>query len=73
VLVAFREQVRVLQPLRGVRVVGLPVDPHVAATEMRIKEAYKKGFAEASDGINQQILEQRNELNELRERLFRSL
>jgi flagellar assembly protein FliH len=71
--VAFREQVRVLQPLRGVRVVGLPVDPDVAETEMRIKEAYKKGFAEASDGINQQILEQRNEVNELRARLFRSL
>ena len=70
---AFREQVRVVQPLSGVRVVGLPVDPDVAETEKRIKEAYKKGFAEASDGINQQILEQRNEVNELRARLFRSL
>lgn len=70
---AFREQVRVLQPLRGVRIAGQQADLKTVETEKRIKEAYQKGFAEASDGINQQILEQRNEVNELRARLFRSL
>lgn len=70
------ETLRFPAPLKGVTVVreipaGAGVDPSVV--EARVREAHRKGVEEATHQVNQQILEQRKEMNHLREELFRSL
>lgn len=70
------EAVRFPAPLKGAKIVrevpaGGSLTP--AVVEARVREAYQKGFNEASHQVNQQILEQRTEINHLREQLFRSL
>lgn len=70
------DPVRFAQPLRGatiVRETAADAAPDSAEIEARLREAYQKGFHEASTHINQQILEQRNDVNHLRDHLFRSL
>jgi flagellar biosynthesis/type III secretory pathway protein FliH len=70
------EQIQLSQPLRGTRIArefAAGAVPDTAEIEARMREAYQKGFTEASAHINQQILDQRNEVNHLRENLFRSL
>jgi flagellar biosynthesis/type III secretory pathway protein FliH len=68
------EQVRFWQPLQAIRLERTsPPPPTAAEIEARVREAFQKGYAEASTHINQQILEQRTEVNQLREQLFRSL
>lgn len=67
------DQVSLSQPLRVARILqhdGRPVEDENSANEQR---AYQKGFAEGSERMNQQLLEQRSEMNELRAGLFRSL
>ena len=67
------EKIRILQPLRVARVLrhdGQSVGEDVGAKEQR---AYQKGFAEGSEQMNQQLLDQRSEMNEMRAGLFRSL
>jgi flagellar biosynthesis/type III secretory pathway protein FliH len=72
--VSSREQLRVWQPLKAVRIAREAAPQLTAAQiEARVREAYQKGGADAAGAINQQILEQRAEVNHLRERLFRSL
>ena len=69
-----REQVRLRHPLQGVRLGReTPRARTEAEIEIRVREAYQKGYADASAHINQQILEQRTDVNQMRERLFRSL
>lgn len=70
------EPVRFAQPLRGVKIAresAAGAAPDAAEIEARLREAYQKGFNEASTHINQQILDQRNEVNHLRDHIFRSL
>lgn len=67
------EKVHLRRPLRVARVLrhdGSAVKDEGSANEQR---AYQKGFAEGSEQMNQQLLEQRSEMNELRAGLFRSL
>jgi flagellar biosynthesis/type III secretory pathway protein FliH len=69
-----REQINLWQPLRSVRIVRDGPPPATPAEiETRLREAYQKGIADASVHVNQQILEQRAEVNHLRGELFRSL
>ena len=75
-MASVREPVRFSAPLKGARIVretaaGAGLD--AAAVAAREQAAYQKGSEEASNRINQQILEQRSEMNHLREQLFRSL
>lgn len=70
------ETLRFPAPLKGVKVVretppGAGLDP--AVVETRVREAHRKGVEEATHQVNQQILEQRKDMNHLREELFRSL
>lgn len=70
------EPLRFPAPLKGAKIVReIPARPELdaAAVEARVREAHQKGVKEASDQVNQQILEQRREINFLREELFRSL
>jgi len=70
------EPVRFSALVKGVKIVReIPADGGLdaAAVEARVREAQRKGFEEASHQVNQQILEQRKEMNHLREELFRSL
>jgi flagellar biosynthesis/type III secretory pathway protein FliH len=70
------EPVHFAQPLRGARIAcetAAGAVPDRAGIEARVREAYQKGFTEASTHVNQQILEQRNEVNHLRDHVFRSL
>lgn len=70
------EKVRFTAPLKGAavaRVIPAGAGPSAAEIEARVREAYQKGFSEATHQINQQILEQRSEVNHLRDRVFRSL
>ncbi len=68
------EHVRFFQPLRAVRLVEhrAPV-----LTQERIdallQESYQRGYSDASAHVTQQIVEQRNDVNHLRETLFRAL
>lgn len=68
------EPVRFFQPLRGVRVLARQ-DARVSSTllDAQFRESYQRGYADASAHVAQQIVEQRNEANHLREKLFRSL
>lgn len=68
------EQARLWQPLRAVRILrDGPPPPTPAEIEARLEEAYQKGCADGAAQVNQQILEQREEANHLRAKLFRSL
>ncbi|RME69292.1 MAG: hypothetical protein D6781_08905 [Verrucomicrobia bacterium] len=68
------EKVRFWQPLRAVQLVHHG-DPAPTLEQMRAAEkaAYERGTAEASASVNQQILDQRRELAEACETLFKSL
>lgn len=67
------EHLRFWQPLKSVRVAAeaAPVLTE-EQIEARVREAYRQGGAEAATALNQQILEQRSEMNHLREQVFRS-
>jgi flagellar biosynthesis/type III secretory pathway protein FliH len=68
--------VRFTAPLKGAtiaRETAAGAGPSAAEIEAQVREAYEKGFNEASNRVSQQILEQRGEVNHLRDRLFRSL
>jgi flagellar biosynthesis/type III secretory pathway protein FliH len=70
------ERIRFTAPLKGATMASdsmLGAGPTAAEIEARVRDAYEKGFNEASKQISQQILEQRGEVNHLRDRLFRSL
>lgn len=68
------ERVRLWQPLSGVRIVrDGPPPPTAEELQARLRESYQQGYADASAHINQQILEQRNEVRQISERLFHSL
>ena len=75
-MVSVRETVKFPAPLKGAtiaREIAAGAIPSAAEIEARVRDAYQKGLKEASNQINQQILEQRSEVNHLRDRLFRSL
>lgn len=68
------ENVRFFHALRSVRIASHrePAPPR-ADLEQQLRESYRNGYAEASGHATQQIVEQRDEVNHLREKLFRSL
>ncbi len=68
------EAVRFPRPLRSVRLVAHGA-AGVSTDEMnaRIEEAFRRGSADGAARSNQQILDQRDEVNQLRAHLFRSL
>lgn len=71
-----RETIRFPAPLKAVRIVRetrADAGPSAEEIEARVRAAYQRGFDEATTHINQQILEQRRDMNQLREQLFRSL
>lgn len=70
------ETIKLAAPLKGVRItreVAAGTGPSAAEIEARVRASYEKGFNEASTRVSQQILEQRGEVNHLRDQLFRSL
>lgn len=68
------EQIRPGAPLRSVRLVSESAPaPTAAEIEARVRDAYQRGYTDASAHSNQQILEQRSEVGETCGRLFRSL
>jgi flagellar biosynthesis/type III secretory pathway protein FliH len=71
-----REPIKFPAPLKAVKItreVAAGASVSSAEVEARVREAYQKGFNEASSQVSQQILEQRSDVNHLRDRLFRSL
>ncbi|MGH8017960.1 MAG: FliH/SctL family protein [Opitutaceae bacterium] len=68
------EHVRFFQPLRSVRLAGHRAPALTQAQiDALLQESYQRGYSDASAHITQQIVEQRNDVNHLRETLFRSL
>lgn len=70
---ALAEKIRLSQPLRSARLVCRLKQPAQVDVAAREAEAYQKGHAAGVEHVNQQLLEQRAEMNELRAGLFRSL
>jgi flagellar biosynthesis/type III secretory pathway protein FliH len=71
-----REPVKFPAPHKAVKIareIPAGAGPSAAEIEARVKEAWQKGFDEASTRVSQQILEQRRDMSHLREQLFRSL
>lgn len=68
------EKVQLWQPLRAVDIVthGDP-RPDTAEMERLQQEAYERGFKDASVNVSQQILDQRQELSEVCDTLFKSM
>lgn len=73
-MVSSPEPVRFFQPLRSVQLVEhrAPALPQ-GQIDALLQQSYQRGYSDASAHMTQQIVEQRNEVNHLRETLFRSL